>query len=91
MSLGFKSDTGPVLLCVQERSSTTEVQLAETASELQKLKIRQRELEARNALLEQLANLNKQQKLQQGLQPGLRDLGGNEGCWQVPICCISCL
>lgn len=67
----------------KERSSTTEVQLAETASELQMLKIRQRELEARNALLEQLANLNKQQKLQQGLQPGLCDLGGNEGCWQA--------
>ena len=86
MSPGFRSDTG---VCVQERSSTTEVQLAETASELQKLKIRQRELEARNALLEQLANLNKQQKLQQGLQPGLCDLGGNEGCWQVPPCVYS--
>ncbi len=70
---------------MQERSSTTEVQLAETASELLKLKVRQRELEARNALLEQLANLNKQQKLQQGLQSGLCDLGGNEGCWQVYV------
>lgn len=87
MPLGFTSDTG---VCVQEQCSTTEVQLAETASELQKLKIRQRELEARNALLEQLANLNKQQKLQQGLQPGLCHLGGNEGCWQVSICHINC-
>ncbi len=87
MPLGFTSDTG---VCVQERCSTTEVQLAETASELQKLKIRRRELEARNALLEQLANLNKQQKLQQGLQPGLCHLGGNEGCWQVSICHINC-
>ncbi|DBA92646.1 hypothetical protein WJX77_002725 [Trebouxia sp. C0004] len=49
----------------KERSSTTEAQLAETTSQLHSLKLKQKELEARNALLEKLARLDKQHKLQQ--------------------------
>ncbi|DBB14398.1 TPA: hypothetical protein ACH3X3_004698 [Trebouxia sp. C0006] len=49
----------------KERSTTTEAQLAETTSQLHNLKLRQKELEARNALLEKLARLDKQQKQQQ--------------------------
>ncbi|DBA66318.1 TPA: hypothetical protein ACH3X2_002313 [Trebouxia sp. C0005] len=49
----------------KERSSTTEAQLAETTSQLHNLKLKQKELEARNALLEKLARLDKQHKIQQ--------------------------
>ena len=48
----------------QERDQTTEAQLAETTSELRNLRLKQRELEARNNLLEKVASLSKQQSSQ---------------------------
>ena len=48
---------------IQERTHTTEAQLAETTSQLHSLKLKQRELEARNCLLEKIAALNKQESL----------------------------
>ncbi|KAL3162038.1 hypothetical protein ABBQ38_009107 [Trebouxia sp. C0009 RCD-2024] len=47
----------------KERAQTTEAQLAETTSQLHNLRLKQRELEARNSLLEKIATLNKQQTL----------------------------
>ena len=47
----------------QEREQTIEAQLAETTSELHNLRLKQRELEARNSLLEKVAALNRQQSL----------------------------
>lgn len=49
-------------MSLQERSANIEAQLAETTSQLQHLKLRQRQLEARNRLLE-LAAANKQSEL----------------------------
>ncbi len=66
-------------LLAQERSSTTEAQLAETTSQLHNLKVRQKELEARNALLEKLARLDKQHKVQQESPTN----GCNVLVWQV--------
>lgn len=57
---------------LQERTQTTEAQLAETTSQLHNLRLRQRELEARNSLLEKIAALNKQQTL-----PGSVQLSGD--------------
>jgi hypothetical protein len=68
-----------VRLLAQERSTTTEAQLAETTSQLHNLKLKQKELEARNALLEKLARLDKQHKLQQ--EPPTN--GCNVLLWQV--------
>lgn len=48
------------LASAQERSHTIEAQLSETTKQLHELRIRQRQLEARNALLEKVAKLNKQ-------------------------------
>lgn len=48
---------------MQERTQTTEAQLAETTLQLHNLRLKQRELEARNNLLEKIATLNKQQTL----------------------------
>lgn len=48
----------------KERSETIEAQLAATTSQLHALKLRQRQLEARNDLLEKVAALNKQQSFQ---------------------------
>ncbi|DBA68459.1 hypothetical protein WJX79_009497 [Trebouxia sp. C0005] len=48
----------------KERSETIEAQLATTTSQLHALKLRQRQLEARNDLLEKVAALNKQQSFQ---------------------------
>ena len=45
---------------VQERSQTVEAQLAETTKQLHDLRVRQKQLEARNALLEKVAKLNQQ-------------------------------
>ena len=66
-------------LLAQERSSTTEAQLAETTSQLHNLKLKQKELEARNALLEKLAKLDKQHKVQQEAPTN----GCNVLLWQV--------
>lgn len=52
------------------KSQTLEDRLAETTAELQELRDRQKPLEARNALLEKLMQLNKQ-SLQQS--PGRTD------------------
>ena len=41
-----------------------ETQLAETTQQLQELKLRQKQLEARNHLLEKVAVLNKQQSVE---------------------------
>lgn len=49
-----------VLASAQERSQTVEMQLSETTKQLHELRVRQRQLEARNALLEKVAKLNKQ-------------------------------
>ncbi len=49
------------------RMQSTEAQLADTASELQTLKARQKHLEARNALLEKVADLRKQTASHQAL------------------------
>ena len=49
-----------VLASAQERSQTVEIQLSETTKQLHELRVRQRQLEARNALLEKVAKLNKQ-------------------------------
>jgi len=68
-----------VRLLAQERSTTTEAQLAETTSQLHNLKLKQKELEARNALLEKLARLDKQHKLQQESPT----TGCNVLLWQV--------
>ncbi len=73
-------------LALQERSSTTEAQLAETTSQLQALKLRQKQLEVRNTLLEQLATLNKQHSLQEG--PYLTK--DNQYIWQVAHCACIC-
>ena len=48
---------------VQERDQTLEAQLAETTNQLHNLRLKQRELEARNSLLEKVAALNRQQSL----------------------------
>ena len=45
---------------LQERSELIEAQLAETTSQLHELKLRQKQLEARNQLLEKVAVMNKQ-------------------------------
>lgn len=42
------------------KSQTIEVQLAETTAQLNELKLKQKQLEARNALLEKVAALNRQ-------------------------------
>jgi len=62
------------LISAQERSANIEAQLAEATSQLQHLRLRQRQLEARNRLLE-LAAANKQSASpasapQRGLQAG---------------------
>lgn len=46
--------------CSQVKSQTLEVKFAEVTAELQELRDRQKPLEARNALLEKLMQLNKQ-------------------------------
>ena len=48
------------MVCVQERAETVEAQLAEVTNEVQELRVRQKQLEARNHLLEKVAVLNKQ-------------------------------
>ena len=45
---------------VQERSHNIEAQLSETTKQLHDLRMRQKQLEARNALLEKVAKLNQQ-------------------------------
>ncbi len=45
---------------MQERAQNIETQLSETTKQLHELRIRQRQLEARNALLEKVAKLNQQ-------------------------------
>ena len=66
---------------VQERSQSIEAQLAETTSQLHELRLRQRQLEARNSLLEKVAALNKQQD-----SDYLRSPSGE----QVLICAYMC-
>jgi len=51
----------------QERSHTVEAQLAETTTQLHELKLKQRQLEARNHLLEKVAALHKQPSSQDSL------------------------
>jgi len=67
----------------QERSETIEAQLAATTSQLHDLKLRQRQLEARNDLLEKVAALNKQQSFQAtaSVSPGAPSTRLN--MWQV--------
>ena len=65
---------------LQERSQSIEAQLAETTSQLHELRLRQRQLEARNSLLEKVAVLNKQQsgdylRSPSGEQVAVRDFG----------------
>ncbi len=49
---------------LQEHSQTTEAQLAEASTQLHELKLRQRELEARNIWLERTASSSRQGLLQ---------------------------
>lgn len=45
----------------QEREQALDAQLADTRAELSKLKAHQQQLESRNALLEKISHVNKQQ------------------------------
>ena len=47
--------------CLQDRAQAIESQLAETTTELRQLKEKQQQLETRNALLEKMSHINKQQ------------------------------
>ena len=53
----------------QERSHTAEAKLLETTAQLEELQVRQRQLEARNLLLEKVARLNKQTVLREAHEP----------------------
>ena len=53
---------------LQDRAQTAEAQLAETTSQLHSLRLKQRELEARNHLLEKLAALDAQQTKSEGFR-----------------------
>lgn len=58
-------------LCVtpmQERAQNIEAQLSETTKQLHDLRVRQKQLEARNLLLEKVAKLN-QQPSQEASEP----------------------
>ena len=56
--------------CVaQERSHTAEAKLQETTTQLEELQVKQRQLEARNLLLEKVARLNKQTVLREAHEP----------------------
>ena len=48
------------IVFVQERSQNIEIQLSETTKQLHELRVRQKQLEARNALLEKVAKLHQQ-------------------------------
>jgi len=53
----------------QEWSHTTEAKLLETAAQLEELQVKQRQLEARNFLLEKVARLDKQTVLNEAHEP----------------------
>lgn len=54
---------------VQERSHTAEAKLLETTAQLEQLQLRQKQLEARNVLLEKISRLNKQTVLREAHEP----------------------
>lgn len=54
---------------MQERAQNIETQLSETTKQLHELRIRQRQLEARNALLEKVAKLNQQPSHHEAHEP----------------------
>ena len=68
---------------LKERAQTTEAQLAETTSQLHDLRLKQRELEARNTLLEKIAALNKQQPLLDSSQNSANTQSNNGSSRQV--------
>ena len=53
----------------QERSRTAEAKLLETTAQLEELQVKQRQLEARNLLLEKVARRNKQTGLREAHEP----------------------
>ena len=74
------------LLCLQkERDQTIEAQLAETTSELHNLRLKQKELEARNSLLEKVAALSRQQSLQPDTPSNAKSENG--GLNRRQVCC----
>ena len=54
---------------MQERSHTAEAKLQATTTQLEELQVKQRQLEARNLLLEKVARLNKQTVLREAHEP----------------------
>ena len=67
----------------QERDQTIEAQLAETTSELRSLRLKQRELEARNNLLEKVAALSRQPSSQDDHGASKQAQAGNRSTAQV--------
>jgi len=66
-------------LLLQARTNTMEAQLADTTTQLRELKLQQKQLEARNFLLEQVARMH------QGPMPGTQAAHNPTGAdfWQV--------
>ncbi len=74
-----------LLWLLQERTETVEAQLAETTAQLHELKLRQRQLEARNNLLEKVAALNKQQSMEDRLLSSDVAESSSLNMWQVQL------
>lgn len=70
-------------MLTQERDQTIEAQLAETTSELRSLRLKQRELEARNNLLEKVAALSRQSSSQDDQGASKQAQTGNRSTAQV--------
>lgn len=76
---------------LQEREQTTEAQLAETTSQLHNLRLRQRELEARNNLLEKITALHKEQTSPSNAKPCIDIKSGRLTSSQVcQVCNVHC-
>ncbi|DBA70363.1 hypothetical protein WJX79_000172 [Trebouxia sp. C0005] len=68
----------------KERSHTAEAKLLETTAQLEELQVRQRQLEARNLLLEKVARLNKQTVLREAHEPVPLPWEG-DAMWQAKL------
>ena len=75
---------------MQERAQNIETQLSETTKQLHELRIRQRQLEARNALLEKVAKLNQQPSHHEAHEP-LSPAGVSGELWDsIQVNKLSC-
>lgn len=70
-------------VCAEAKSQTIEAQLADTTAQLNELKVKQKQLEARNALLEKVATMNRQSSTGSSSSPSLP--ADDRNPWQVRL------